>query len=235
MKRLLERDDLAGAETTLAELFHAEPAFREDPFRKRRIGIKLGRPGFTHRRWLVMRPLFAGLLISGAAVGALGSGFFTPDKRPAAIVDALPAEPILPAPAPVLRRGVGTVPAVVTEPPVAAVPTAPAASPALRAPELPRAIARTSAPYPPGEDPSGVVRAIVALRNEKDPQRARTLLNQYLQKNPAGSLSEDALALSIEAASRAHDPRGAALARKYLDRYPQGRYRAFAQKALREK
>jgi hypothetical protein len=78
------------------------------------------------------------------------------------------------------------------------------------------------------------VRAIVALRNEKDPQRARTLLNQYLQKNPSGSLSEDALALSIEAASRDHDPRGAALARKYLERHPQGRYRAFALKALRE-
>jgi hypothetical protein len=232
VKRLLERSDLDGSERALAELLRADEPFREDPFRKRRILVRLSRPGFAHRRWPILRPLFAGMLVSGVAIGALGSAFIASSPK----TDVVPTTTSAPPVAPALVVHPPARPRAIAEPaPVeVSAPTPAVAEPTLRTPASPHPVARTSTPYPPGEDPSSVVRAIVALRNQKDPQRASTLLNQYLSKNPSGSLSEDALALSIEAAARDHDPRGVALARRYLERYPQGRYRSFAQKALAE-
>jgi hypothetical protein len=58
------------------------------------------------------------------------------------------------------------------------------------------------------------------------------LLDDYLQTHPKGQLSEDALALSIEAASAKHDPRATDYARRYLGRFPHGRYRDVAARAL---
>ena len=77
-----------------------------------------------------------------------------------------------------------------------------------------------------------MVQAIQALRTERDPARAQALLNDYLKANPYGSLSGDALALSIEAASAQHDPRAAEYARRYLVAYPKGKYRDLAKRAL---
>jgi hypothetical protein len=71
-----------------------------------------------------------------------------------------------------------------------------------------------------------------ALRKQGDPARAQALLDQYLKSNPRGALSEDALALSIEAAVARKDPRAAEYARRYLSRYPNGRFRAQAERAL---
>lgn len=250
MKRLLERDDLQGAERALSELLQAEPAFRADPFRKRRVLVKLSRPHVSRRRRFGFKPLVAAMLVSGVALGALGTVWLTPpSKSPSS---DLPADDASGAAAPAGARHAARKPASTTRP---AAPKASAGSESvapsssavprtssssfgaaagLEDSSLPRPVARTSAPYPRGEDPSSVVRAIVALRNEKDPERASRLLKKYLAKHPSGSLSEDALALSIEAASRDHDPRAVALARHYLARYPHGRYSSFARKALRE-
>ena len=52
----------------------------------------------------------------------------------------------------------------------------------------------------------------------------------YLRSNPRGALAEDALALSIEAAMARKDPRAADYARRYLARYPEGRFRSLAQR-----
>ena len=82
------------------------------------------------------------------------------------------------------------------------------------------------------EDPSHVVEAIQALRTDKDPSRAQGLLNDYLKTPPNGVLSEDALALSIEAASAQHDPKAADYAKRYLAKFPHGKYRALASRAL---
>jgi hypothetical protein len=84
-----------------------------------------------------------------------------------------------------------------------------------------------------GEDPTQVLQAIRALRQDNNPGRATTLLSQYLSTHPRGLLVEDALALSIEAANARHDTRSAAdLGRRYLARFPAGRYRAFALQAV---
>jgi hypothetical protein len=77
-----------------------------------------------------------------------------------------------------------------------------------------------------------VLEAIRALRYNGDPARAGVLLAQYLKAHPRSVLSEDASALSIEAAVARHDPRSAAdLGRRYLAQFPNGRYRAFALQA----
>jgi predicted Zn-dependent protease len=83
-----------------------------------------------------------------------------------------------------------------------------------------------------GEDPSQVAEAVRALRKQGDSARAQALLDQYLKANPRGALAEDALALSIEAAAARKDPRAAEYARRYLARYPNGRFRGMAERAL---
>jgi hypothetical protein len=83
-----------------------------------------------------------------------------------------------------------------------------------------------------GEDPTKVAEAVRALRKQGDAAKAQALLDQYLRTNPRGALAEDALALSIEAAAARKDPRAADYARRYLARYPNGRFRAVAERAL---
>jgi hypothetical protein len=82
------------------------------------------------------------------------------------------------------------------------------------------------------EDATHMVEAIQALRTDRDPSRAQGLLSDYLKTHPHGVLSEDALALSIEAASAQHDPRAADYARRYLAKFPQGKYRDLANRAV---
>ena len=77
-----------------------------------------------------------------------------------------------------------------------------------------------------------MVRAIRALRQDHDAALAAGLLAGYLRVHPSGALSEEALALSIEAATARHSPAAVSLSRRYLTRYPTGRFRAYAEKQL---
>ena len=91
---------------------------------------------------------------------------------------------------------------------------------------------RPARPHARSEDPSQVVQAVEALRNQHDPDRAAKLLSEYLASHPRGALVEEALALSIEAAVARHDPAAAAFANRYLKDYPSGRFRRTAETAL---
>jgi hypothetical protein len=97
-------------------------------------------------------------------------------------------------------------------------------------PETPRP--HTPRTRPRSEDPSAVVDAVEALRKQHDPDRAAKLLAGYLAAHPKGALAEEALALSIEAATARHDPAAPAFARRYLRDYPTGRFRQTAQAVL---
>jgi outer membrane protein assembly factor BamD (BamD/ComL family) len=77
-----------------------------------------------------------------------------------------------------------------------------------------------------------VYRAVQALRNGEDPKQAGQLLERYQAKHPDGSLAEEAMALSIEAALAKGDPSSRALAARYLARYPNGRFKKTAERAL---
>jgi hypothetical protein len=80
-----------------------------------------------------------------------------------------------------------------------------------------------------------VMSAMKALRSDGDPNGASALLDQYLRAHPDGTLAEEALGLSIEAAHRSRDGRrAAALGGRYIERYPNGRFTEIAKRVLDE-
>ena len=81
------------------------------------------------------------------------------------------------------------------------------------------------------EPASLVFGAMQALRREGRPDRAAKLLDEYRRRYPSGALSEEALALSVEAATLRGDPRAKALADSYLARYPRGQFHEAAERA----
>ena len=219
MKRLLdEADSSLGA---LRDLVQSANRHESTPFAKRamesRIRAALTAGGDGGRRPFLRAGLLgAGALLVAATAAAAGYSYLAPEMQGMPVAPPTTAVLPPPRPAPELARPAAAVaPAPVAEP-------QPAAPPSMaRAPEK-RA----------GEDPSQVAEAVRVLRKQGDPGRAQVLLDQYLRANPRGALAEDALALSIEAAAARKDPRAAAYAARYLARYPNGRFRAVAERAL---
>jgi hypothetical protein len=176
-----------------------------------------------------LRPVvaLAVLLVAGATAAAtFGHGWLARGLR--SLGGQAPAVETLPEAAP--RRRL----AALDEPRVAIPPVAAEAEPSLEAAPVPGHVPRLTARSHPirAEDPSLVVDAIRALRTDGNPGRAATLLAAYLRTYPRGALSEEALALSIEASADQHDPRAATFAEQYLREYPQGRFRRAAGQAL---
>lgn len=101
-----------------------------------------------------------------------------------------------------------------------------------------RSTVKASSPAAPvmaadaGDDTTPVLEAMRALRVEGNPARARRLLAGYLEHHPNGSLAEEALAMSIEAAVAHEDDDAPVLARKYVRRYPSGHFSAVARRTL---
>ena len=94
--------------------------------------------------------------------------------------------------------------------------------------ELPAEVA--PAPPPP-EEAALVMAALRSLRREHNPVQAGALLQTYLTRFPEGVLTEEALAIGIEAAVARHDAASAkVLASQYLGRYPAGRFVGLARK-----
>lgn len=220
MKRLLEdRDPTLGA---LTELVASAERHAPSPFAKRAMESRIARALASPRDR--RRPFRSGLLAAGT--------LFVAATAAAAGYSLLAAAPVPPeSAAPIAPPATVVAPPRVAAPPAAA-PRAPDAEPADDPPTAPsvqkRPVERPSA----GEDPTQVAEAVRALRKQGDAARAQQLLDQYLRSNPRGALAEDALALSIEAAAARKDPRAADYARRYLARYPNGRFRAVAERAL---
>src|SRR5205814_935631 len=79
---------------------------------------------------------------------------------------------------------------------------------------------------PTAPEEAMVFEAMSRLRKLHDPAGAGRLIEDYLARFPDGALVEEAEFLAIEASV---DPaHAAAAARRYLDRFPAGRYRAAA-------
>jgi hypothetical protein len=89
-----------------------------------------------------------------------------------------------------------------------------------------------SSPNELTEDTTPVLAAIRALRVEANPVRARRLLAGYLDRYPNGSLAEEALAMTIEAAVAHGDGDATVLARRYVRRYPGGHFSAMARRTF---
>lgn len=221
MKRLLEEaDPTLGALTALVA---SAERHQSSPFAKRHVQSRLtralegGRVGATRR---VLRPtiLALGGLFVAASAAAAGYTLLASSKK------AEPAAPVASVAPPSDERAHARGKATHVASPALPPPAEPVVveQPSAKRADKPRA----------GEDPSQVAEAVRALRKQGDAARAQALLDQYLRANPRGALAEDALALSIEAAAARKDPRAADYARRYLARYPNGRFRGVAERTL---
>jgi outer membrane biosynthesis protein TonB len=219
MKRLREEADSSLAQLT--QLVQSAEPYQSGPFAKRHVQSRIARAldgGVAPRRRLGPVWLGAGALLIAATAAAAGYTWLGPGKDTVPPPPEAQVAPVAPAPRPVVPPP----PAAEVTPPEAAPPPPSVEAPSSKPQAKPRA----------GEDPSQVAEAVRALRKQGDAARAQALLDQYLKSNPHGALSEDALALSIEAAAARKDPRAADYARRYLARYPRGRFRPLAERAL---
>jgi hypothetical protein len=229
MKRLIDDHELSGADARLAELVRKAERFEPDPARKRSVLSRLRAPisaGFRMRG----PTLAVALLCVGTAGAAAGYDWTPPRSSPEAGEQradrvSLPAQPV---PASQSKPALQAQSTALAEPPAPTIAEQRRAGPAR--PVAPRSRAPEKAAHR-GEDPGPVLDAIRALRKSRDPARAQQLLDGYLQNNPRGALSEDALGLAIEAAAARRDPRAADYARRYLARFPNGRFRSTALRA----
>ena len=225
MKRLLdEADPLLG---TLTLLVASAERYQSSPFAKRHVHSRLIRalegPVLGGPRRLLRPALLAvGGLCVAASAAAAGYPLLASSKKPE------PAAQLASVVRSDTEAHAARKAAHVSSP--ASPPVVEPASPPVLEVEPPNA-KRADKPRA-GEDPSQVAEAVRALRKQGDAGRAQALLDQYLRANPRGALAEDALALSIEAAAARKDPRATEYARRYLARYPNGRFHAVAERAL---
>lgn len=225
-------------ERKLADLFASAERYSPDPIKKRRIGVQLQAGQRRRGRARAWQPVVAiGLFFAGTAAAAtLGHQLWSTT-----------------APSVVERPPTAAIPHPQSAPEDAHTATIPSvdareAAPANTVEQQQNAvtnhvspsthhgaaISRAHARTPHTEDPTRVAEALRALRKEGDPDRAQSLLSKYMKDNPRGALSEEALALSIEAAHARKDPAAKTYARRYLSRYPAGRHRHLAQRVLSE-
>ena len=246
-RRLLEDPGLYGSDRStswaLGLLRGAEP-YRTPAGRKQRVQLRLGHTPRRRAPLLLRLAVAACVLLGGAAIVRAAMG-----RWPAWVTSAVQRVVGPRAEAPSRARTRTHVARHVQ----AVVPTPPAPAPAAEdvpwpeipiepeaQPEIPRRVSRPAPPRAPrgvvaapaGEDASGVSAAMRALRVERDPVRARGLLARYLAEHPNGTLAEEALALSIEAALAHRDADVVALASRYLRLYPRGSFQALARQAL---
>ena len=247
-RRLLDDAGVAADASSawaLGLLRGAEP-YRAPAGRKQRVQLRLGHTPRRQAPLLLRLAVMGIVLCSFAAIVSAALGRW-PDwaarayervvGNPPPGHTAKPAHARAPRrEAPLEQREQGELdsPAVAVEPP-ALMPAAPA--PARRAshdaiatPRPRRTIA--SVPQPTSEDASAVSAAMRALRVERNPVRARALLARYLGEHPNGSLAEEALAMTIEAALAHRDADATVLAARYLRLYPQGSFQGLARQAL---
>ncbi|HZL19302.1 MAG TPA: hypothetical protein VFG23_16325 [Polyangia bacterium] len=188
-----------------------------------------------HWAKLLLRPVvFAGLLLAaGVTVAMVGRGRIARGPR-RDLADEPPRETMSTRPI-----GLGATTRFAEIPPNTPTGIEAAAPPSERQPEaMPSRSVFKSAPaariHDPAvvEDPAYVGEALRVLRTDHDPGHALRLLAKYLKAYPRGMLSEEALALSIEAAMDLGSPNAATFAQRYLKEYPNGRFRDAADQAL---
>jgi hypothetical protein len=235
LSRLLDEPGAStegGVDPWAVGLLRAAAPYRSPVGRKQRVRVSLGH-STARRAPLFLRPVVvAGMLIGCGAFASAALGHW-----PGWMVRAY--ERLIPPPA-----GLATVPppdarlhghrsaSTVAmqpsfDPPSLAPPSSdpPASSETTASPPRPR---HAPSLTPVVEDTSDVLEAMRALRLERNPVRARVLLARYLGRHPTGTLAEEALAMSIEAAVAHHDADAAALGARYLRIYPAGPFHDLA-------
>lgn len=152
-----------------------------------------------------------------------------PDERDDEAAAPAPA----PAPEPALAPSQTEAPPPDEPPTPSATPSEASVEEAAAAPGT--SISGTDAPrdLQAGHDEEGamMLRAVRAIRRDKDLRQGAQVLEELLRTYPNGAMAEEALGLVIETASALGQSRAASLALLYLNRYPNGRFRAAAMSA----
>jgi hypothetical protein len=230
MKRLVEQTHPRGTvERRAAKLSGSVGPTQVEPRLKHRIRERLLRTPLDvsrPRRFLRVRLSTAAALLGLATASAAAATWFV-------AVQATHDVGVRPPPT--------QAPVVVDEhaPPPTPIEIVPSVFPTIE--EAPSSSAPTTAPPrkkpegpspEPGSEAGMLFDATRALRHEGNPNEAHRILSEYQRKFPGGTLSEEALALSVEIAQRRGDPRAKQLAARYLERYPSGHFRSRAQRVL---
>jgi hypothetical protein len=225
--RLIEQGASNEAESELIGLIAAcEPVSVSDLGKKRSLGVVYHRHHQRRRttRFAMRLAMASGiLLVAGAATAAAFGVHWRARPAPPPVVLAL---------APATHHVARALPAPVAEAPAPPEPEIVAPPPAHHAHAVRSEIRAQVRSQVRSEDPSLVVSAIQALRQDHDPARASRLLADYLRTYPHGALVEEAIALSFEAADARKSPAAASFAERYLRDYPQGRFSAAAERVL---
>jgi hypothetical protein len=248
VQRLRDTKPAPGSpEAILVEAIKASAPVEPSPYRQRRVlervldrqrGRHGGAVGFLRPVVVVGVLLVAGV----TAAATFGHTWIVQGLRTLGVT--APAAELAPEPVLRPRRQATPVAELIPNDPAELEPLAEVAPtpgtihaaprPAARAHAL-RLEGRTAEGRTTAEDPSLVVDAIRALRTDHDSRRASKLLSAYLRTYPHGALSEEAVALSIEAAAAGKSPSASTFAAQYLREYPHGRFRRAAEQALEQR
>jgi len=226
VERLKDRRFTPGSpEATASELLRALPPRAVSLQLKRRVRERLlegrAKPGLSPP----LRPALAttALIVAGGAAAAIGHARLSHPKPGGAAEPRLAMASALPsAPSAILS------PAQQSPPPASA-----AASPI---PEPRHADARANGARTSDKsvlsEASLVYGAAKALHSAGDLARAAQLLDEYGRHYPHGALAEEALALTLDLSLARGDGRAGRLAQRYLVQYPNGHFRAKAERVL---
>lgn len=231
MKRLRDMRDDDPQLLRARQLLGAVEPLARSPERERRLLQKIEQR--TTRGPKTRRPAVLLLAATLVLVGTALAGAQRADALRALISDVLMGTPTVERKAPkaVRTQTTRTDEAKIPQAPREPIATQEAVQEA--APHLaPPAALHAKRPPRANAEAELVRRAVIALRRDKDPERAARLLEQAHAKGASGPLAEELMALRVEAARARHDPSAARFARAYLQRYPQGRYRELAQQTL---
>jgi hypothetical protein len=223
VRRLPETFDLTDPNEAYAAslLAHVEP-LRSSPMRKRRVWVALERSARRRPKNRVSVAVVVGLVLCGTtAASATMTHFWKRLYGGSAEVPMAPTAVVRP-----------TEPSQAMPPPVIVQHDMRQAESPRVAPKPVPSNSRVAVAEP--ADPASAALMVEAMhaRRAGTLARVRELSAEYRLKYPDGALHEEALALSIEAAAALGEEEASRLSAMYLQRYPRGRFRGQAQRAL---
>jgi hypothetical protein len=226
-------------EVYAAALLKQVPPLEPSAMRKRRVWMALERSATKRSRARVSGPVVAALVLCGATAASATMPHLWKRWQRGPVEGAAVAT-VTSESTRIARRAASSLPIAppaLSEP---ALPTTTLPQPVLP-PIEPAPAARKQTPAKarvavaePADPPASAALMVEAMRERRAGHlaRARELSSEYRLKYPGGALQEEALALSIEAAAALGDDEARRLSALYLQHYPQGRFRAQAQRVM---